>query len=309
MKKVLVLGIFLFSLMRLWAQNYYSKTPPPSFDYDPFTATFSTGSISARLTTANNTTDLYYFWTILQAPDSRFLVNGTYKVPVSFYKSGVTPLEEIKTGAGAGLSYANVLWGYFPKRTTGINTHYFDIIPSQGYIVPANTYTGTFTFRFYRGKPGANRTLRTSTNITMTMVVPARGDISIVNTSGAFNAGSTNLDLDFTDTASGRILSNTMKTFDVVIKSNRNYNLSVSTTSQSYLIHQTKAGEKIPYIFTFDGTAYPLTTVSTTLKSNQGWTSTGEARFGCTINTGIFDDFNVEPGLYRDTLMFTLSVL
>lgn len=309
MKKVLVLGIFLFSLMRLWAQTYYSNTPPPSFNYDPFTATFSTGSISARLKTANNTTDLYYFWTILQAPGSRFLVNGTYKVPVSFYKSGVTPLEEIKTGAGAGLSYANVLWGYFPKRTTGINTHYFDIIPSQGYIVPANTYTGTFTFRFYRGKPGANRTLRTSTNITMTMVVPARGDISIVNTSGIFNFVSTNLDLDFTDAVSGRILSNTTKTFDVVIKSNRNYNLSVSTTSQSYLIHQTKEGEKIPYIFTFDGTTYPLNTVSTTLKLNQGWTSTGEARFACTIKTGLFDDFDVEPGLYRDTLTFTLSVL
>lgn len=309
MKKVLGFGIFLFSLMRLWAQAYYSNTPPPSFNYDPFAETFSTGSISARLTTANNTTDLYYFWTILQAPGSRFLTNGSYSIPVSFYKSGITPLEEIKTGAGAGLSYTDVLWGYFPKTTTGTNSHSYDIIPSQGSIVPANTYTGTFTFRFYRGKPGANRTLRTSTNITMTMVVPARGDISIVNTSGIFNFVSTNLDLDFTDAVSGRILSNTTKTFDVVIKSNRNYNLSVSTTSQSYLIHQTKEGEKIPYIFTFDGTTYPLTTVSTTLKSNQGWTSTGEARFGCTIKTGLFDDFDVEPGLYRDTLTFTLSVL
>lgn len=309
MKKVLGFGIFLFSLMRLWAQAYYSNTPPPSFNYDPFAETFSTGSISARLTTANNTTDLYYFWTILQAPGSRFLTNGSYSIPVSFYKSGITPLEEIKTGAGAGLSYTDVLWGYFPKTTTGTNSHSYDIIPSQGSIVPANTYTGTFTFRFYRGKPGANRTLRTSTNITMTMVVPARGDISIVNTSGIFNFVSTNLDLDFTDAVSGRILSNTTKTFDVVIKSNRNYNLSVSTTSQSYLIHQTKEGEKIPYIFTFDGTTYPLNTVSTTLKLNQGWTSTGEARFGCTIKTGLFDDFDVEPGLYRDTLTFTLSVL
>lgn len=309
MKKVFILGIFLFSIAKLWAQNYYSNTPPPSFNYDPFSATFSTGSISARLRTANNTTDLYYFWTIATAPGSRFLVNGSYRVPVSFYKSGITPLEEIKTGAGAGLSFADVLWGYFPKRTTGINTHYFDIIPSKGSIVPANTYTGTFTFRFYRGTPGSNRTLRTSTNITMTMVVPARGDISIVNTSGSFNLNSTTLDFDFTDAVSGRILSNTTKTFDVVIKSNRNYNLSVSTTSQSYLIHQTKAGEKIPYIFTFDGTTYPLNTVSTTLKSNQGWTSAGETRFGCSIKTGIFDDFDVEPGLYRDTLTFTLSIL
>lgn len=308
MKKFLFFNVFIFLFSALWAQNYYSNTPPPSFSYDPFATTFSTGSISARLTTAS-TKDRYYFWTIAQAPGSRYLVSGSYQVPVSFYKSGVTPLEEIKTGAGAGLSYADVLWGYFPKGTIGIKSHAFDIIPFQGSIVPANTYTGTFTFGFYRGTPGTNRTLQKNTNITMTMVVPARGDISIVTTSQAFNVASTNLDIDFTDTVTGRILSNTTKTFDVVVKSNRNYNLSVSTTSQSNLINQTKPSEKIPYVFVFDGTGYSLNTVSTTLKSNQPWTSAGESRFACSINTGIFDDFDVEPGLYRDTLTFTLSVL
>lgn len=226
---------------------------------------------------------------------------------MSFYKSGVTPLEEIKTGAGAGLSYADVLWGYFPKGTTGINTHPYDIIPSLGSIVPAGTYSGTFTFRFYRGTPGANRTLRTSTNVTMTMTVPARGDLSIVNTNGSFDPGNTNLDLDFTD-VSGLVLANTAKSFDVVIKSNRTYNLAVSSPSQGYMVHQTNAGEKIPYSLTFDGTTYSLTTGSATLKTNQPWTSSGQARFVCTIRTGVYDDFDLQPGLYRDSLTFTMTI-
>ena len=33
MKKVFILGIFLFSIAKLWAQNYYTNTPPPSFNW------------------------------------------------------------------------------------------------------------------------------------------------------------------------------------------------------------------------------------------------------------------------------------
>jgi hypothetical protein len=302
-----IIAIFLiFSASMLGAQNYYSNTPPSSFDYDPFATKSSTGMISAYVTSTNNS-DRYYFWTIAQAPGSRFLTNGGYQVPVSFYKSGVTPLEEIKTGAGSGLSYADVLWGYIPKKTIVTNQHYYDIIPSLGSIVPAGTYSGTFTFRFYRGAPGSNRALQTTTYITMTMAVLGRGDLSIVNANSAFNVGSKSLALDFTD-VSGKLLNGTARGFDVMVKSNQTYSLSVSTSSQGYLIHKTISTEKVPYTFTFNGSNYSLASATVSLLNNVAWTSGGEARYPVSVTLGSFDDFDLEPGQYSDNLTFTLLV-
>lgn len=260
-----------------------------------------TGSANA---TGSGLSGKFLFWDFSPAVGSRTLANGTETIAYGVYK--------YPSGALGNELYA---WSQNPTKNNVYSitlsgqqsnmTFPFAIVPEAKRIKRAGTYTGTIVVGYYTGTLSgtaiSNATQRTSASLGVALTVPVICDLSILPSgTTAFDSGSKSQLLDFGAMSEGESMA-----LNAIMCTNANsWTLAVSSTNGGRMKN---SGENttIPYSFSYNGTAKPLSTISTVIESGS-WAATDSGYAVRPLTFTLEDTFNA-PGTYADNLTFELT--
>ena len=157
---------------------------------------------------------------------------------------------------------SEIIAGSFPVAVALIqtNTHKFfwTINPQQ--VVPASgtPYTdGNLTLSLYSGLLFLSPTLVTTKTITFRARVDSSVDVSLVESGKRFDIGETTQLIDF-----GTLESGEQRGFDVVVRSNNGYAVTMQSQNHQLLVHARAPaiGETVSYSVIFNGGGVDLST-------------------------------------------------
>ncbi len=155
-----------------------------------------------------------------------------------------------------------IIAGSFPVAValTQTNTHKFfwTINPQQ--VVPASgtPYTdGNLTLSLYSGLLFLSPTLVTTKTITFQARVDSSVDVSLVESGKRFDIGETTQLIDF-----GTLESGEQRGFDVVVRSNNGYAVTMQSQNRQLLVHvrAPTIGDTVSYNVIFNGGGVDLST-------------------------------------------------
>jgi hypothetical protein len=155
-----------------------------------------------------------------------------------------------------------IIAGSFPVAValTQTNTHKFfwTIAPQQ--VVPASgtPYTdGNLTLSLYSGLLILSPTLVTTKTITFQARVDSSVDVSLVESGKRFDIGETTQLIDF-----GTLESGEQRGFDVVVRSNNGYAVTMQSQNRQLLVHARAPaiGDTVSYNVIFNGGGVDLST-------------------------------------------------
>jgi hypothetical protein len=193
--------------------------------------------------------------------------------------------------------------GLYPAgvRNTNIE-HPFTVIVPAGSIVPAGTYSGSFSMGLYGAASGATPGFLESRAYSVSVVVPEYTEIGVVQVDAPFFSSSGSQTVDF-----GQLEEGNQESLDLIVRSNVTYSVSVSSANGSALLNVDPAEPTpIPYNLTANGATVAMPAgLAVPLISTAPWTAGGEARYRLNFSVGAFD--MVSAGDYSDTLTFTVS--
>jgi hypothetical protein len=193
--------------------------------------------------------------------------------------------------------------GMFPAGTRNTNIeHPFTVIVPAGSIVPAGTYSGSFTLALYGSPVGTTPGLLENRAFPVSVVVPEYTEIGVVQVDAPFFSPSGSQTVDF-----GQLEDGDQESLDLIVRSNVTYSVSVSSVNGSALLNVDPAEPTpIPYTLNANGASVAmLAGLAVPIISTAPWTAGGEARYRLNFSIGVFD--MVAAGDYTDTLTFTVS--
>lgn len=155
-------------------------------------------------------------------------------------------------------SAANVLSGNFPQAvgvTQSANMSFTWTIPTEQVAKASSTrYSDTVAFDLYDGIPAIGLYLLKDTlNVTFQSKVESMVDLSLVGTGAGFNVNDTSEAVNFGTAATG-----TSRAFDVNIRSNDGYSVTMQSSNQQKLVKGGTPAANIPYSITVGGTSRNL---------------------------------------------------
>ncbi len=157
---------------------------------------------------------------------------------------------------------SEVIAGSFPVAValTQTNTHkfYWTVDPQQ--VVPAagTPYTdGNLTLSLYSGQLLLSPKLEASKTITFQARVDSSVDVSLVESGKRFDIGETTQLIDF-----GTLESGEQRGFDVVVRSNDGYVVTMQSQNQQFLVHSRAPAirDTVSYSVIFNGGGVDLST-------------------------------------------------
>jgi hypothetical protein len=290
----LLCSALVFSQTDTTAYNV-STVSPASFSYSSASPQTETASITtARPTNANVTTQYYHL--ISAALHGSRLV-GQRKV----YRDGDASKESIplfirpKNNANEigteKVSGTTVISGTMNRGNP--STIQFDVVlGTQSGMIPDGTYTNKFTFQMYTGA-----LLPPSGSQATAMVGTLSIDVTAVVFQQIVNVTINPTTLSFgTNMVAGQSYSTSAF---VSVEASTHYNMTVTSANSGHI--RLSSTEAIPYIFSFDGTTYLLSSGSAEVLSNAPF-GTDSFPINFSINNlGFF-----EAGLYTDNLFFNV---
>lgn len=161
---------------------------------------------------------------------SRNLYQGAWTVPMNFFRdAGHTQIIKNFTDA---TSATDVIFGSFPNGrnpTSQILTYY----PALGTLAynRFGPYSDTFQFRLYQGNIGS-ATQRNARNKTFTYNMAKKIDVSLVSSGAPFDVNDASETINF-----GNLLTGATKSFDLIVKYNAGYRVTLSSANQGKLKH------------------------------------------------------------------------
>lgn len=218
-----------------------------------------------------------------------------YQLYDSFSKANI--LKELP---GAS-STSDVIGGSISTSDSSpIALHYYVHIPAEQ-IVTAGTYTDTFTLRVYEGDL-ASYTEIANVSVNLSITVPSMVEMAMVDEGTGFNSSSAGRSIDFGDLSQGD-----SESFDVVIRSNAGYRITMTSSNSGQLKHSSTAAY-VPYILRVDSSTKDLSgggsvevATSTATTSSFGVSHTVEFEIGAVGWT--------EEGPYSDVVSVTAQSL
>ena len=177
---------------------------------------------------------------------------------------------------------------YFPQRSAVTGYEYY------------GTYSDSISAHLYTGSITGSYTLVSTATITYQHSVPKLIDISLVNTSAAFNIA------DTTQTFSFGTLNTPppAQSADLIIKYNAGYGVNLCSTNTGQMKHSSLA-KFVPYTMTLNSTSVNFaTSCGTYVVTGASFNTTG-VRLPMTITPGSIG--TVPSGSYSDTITVTIS--
>lgn len=227
---------------------------------------------------------------------ARSLTNGSYNYPIQIYKDAGHTLI-IKDLADA-TSSSDVIDGVFPEGSGSItNTQVYRPSIDPTTYTRFGSYSDTFTIRLYEGTLSSNVLRRTRT-VTLTYTQPKKIDLSLVDTSAAFNIADTTQTLNF-----GNLTTGAVKAFDLILGYNAGYSLQLSSANNGKLKHASLP-TTINYALTVNGANVNLSSGPASVSSNTGVSPAGGLRLPISATIGSIA--GKDGGNYSDTI--TVSV-
>lgn len=187
-----------------------------------------------------------------------------------------------------------------PNRETNYSANFFVSIPgffTQNFP-PKGTYTDNINVVVWVVKNG-NYDFDETTSLAVSIIVPTRLDISLVDEGGTFDASSLSKVFDF-----GAITQNQIKSADIVVRSNTPYQLKMSSQNGGKL--KLGSSSTIGYLITSNGSNVGVTTPSTEVIFGSGSGNSGVSGDRFNIKVQINEGTSSKAaGLYEDVVTIT----
>ena len=195
-----------------------------------------------------------------------------------------------------------VISGSFPLilglNQTNNHSFYWTINPEQ-IVNPATYSDNSLTLSLYSGLILSSYTLAGTTSITFQATVVSSVDLSLVDNGAAFNISDTTQTVDF-----GTLETAEQQVFDVVIRSNDGYLVTMQSTNNEVLRHESypTVSDTVNYSLTFNSGAIDLSSGSEVqvTSNNGGTTSATGTSFPVQVTVGTVS--SPAAGTYSDVI-------
>ncbi|OUR95468.1 hypothetical protein A9Q84_16680 [Halobacteriovorax marinus] len=230
---------------------------------------------------------------------SRKLYNGADSVDYNYHKreNSSSPIKDVLDAQGGQQRVDFKMNGIY-KRVT-----FFARLPdpfSAG-NVSTGLYLDTATINIVPRDGGT--TGGYSVNISSYLNVQSDVNISLVERGGQFDPNRTAITLDY-----GLMTTGETRGFDLVVKSNSGYRISVSSENNGVMSHISQANFNVGYSFGVNGSSLSLVGSKLSpidiFNSSSPSTSTGDV---IEIDVSILDTSNKLSGAYSDYIYFTAT--
>ncbi|MCP4911977.1 MAG: fimbrial major subunit CsuA/B family protein [Oligoflexia bacterium] len=177
-------------------------------------------------------------------------------------------------------------------------TFYFYLFPEAS-DKRGGTYSDTILVSLYSGRINRTNFFEDSFNMNVNINVPKYANVSLVERNGAYDEFDTSQFIDFSTLTTGESGS-----FDVRIKSNAGYSLSIVSQNGNKMKHLTQ-NSFIDYQFFVDGNLQSVSNSPTVIGSGVGITPAAGSVHQIDIVVG--NVANKLSGAYRDNLTLTVT--
>ncbi|MET0155136.1 MAG: spore coat protein U domain-containing protein [Rickettsiales bacterium] len=226
--------------------------------------------------------------------------NLNYNVYIDAAKSKV--IKSVTTATAS-----EVLTGSFPVLlgTNQTNPHRLYWTASPGQVVPASAsryVDSNLTLSLYTGLLLGIYVLADSKTVTFQAKAESSIDLSLVDTGSAFALGDATQLVDFGNLESGK-----KKSFDLVVRSNAGYRVSLSSQNGQKLKRQ-NASDLIPYSLKLGGSTVNLSSAGVAVQAlaNSALTSNAGSAFPFEVTIGTLGAHE-RAGSYSDVVTATVS--
>lgn len=305
MKKLPLFMILLGTLVAAGAQEVFRLSPNAlsglSYDAQSDNATAATAVIRIRQALE---VDFLYALSFEPGMTGRRLLgpDPAYTLGYELLNTAVQPPRILKSWQ-EGLYPDDFPTGLFPAGTRNTNIeHPYSIRIPAGAIVPAGTYSGSFSVNLYGGPVGSPPLLTSTRSLPVSVVVPEYTEIGVVQVGAPYFMPSPSQTLDF-----GQLVEGDRESLDLIVRSNVRYSVSVASAHGSALRNTNPAEPTpIPYLLEASGVSISMPAgLSVSLVNSAPWTAGGETRYRLDFTIRAFE--MVAAGEYTDTLTFTIS--
>jgi spore coat protein U-like protein len=164
---------------------------------------------------------------------------------------------------------------------------------------PSGTYVDTFSIKVFENTEPTGP-LRVSSNVTISTLMPKLLEISMVQTGGGFNSSQTTRNIDF-----GSISEGESRGFDLLVRSNAGYSVSMASQNNGRLKHTTPSITSfVPYQLLVNSSQKDLSNGSVTVAAGPGQTSTAGVANEVTFIAG--STASSVAGNYSDNITVTV---
>ncbi|MBI5783359.1 MAG: spore coat protein U domain-containing protein [Gammaproteobacteria bacterium] len=199
---------------------------------------------------------------------------------------------------------SEIVAGSFPVAValTQTNTHKFYWTANPQQVVPAagTAYSdGNLTLSLYSGQLLLSPTLEATKTITFQARVDSSVDLSLVESGKRFDIGETTQLVDF-----GTLESGEQRGFDVVVRSNNGYVVTMQSQNQQLLVHSRAPAirDTVSYSVIFNGGGVDLSTgAPVQVIAGTGTTPATGIAFPIKFTVGMLSG-NEAAGTYSDTI-------
>ncbi len=275
--------------------------------YSPFTATTYNQTVAFDVSGGAVTVACSYFITLSAGSSGnngqRTLVLGSKILNYNAYTDSTNTniLKDLTTATAS-----QILTGSFGIGSGLTNHHTFSwtITPQQIVNATTSPYSDTVTLTVYTGILGILPVQVATQTLTFQSTVDSDVDLSLVPSGSAFNIASTLETVDF-----GNLASGASQGFDLVIRSDSGYKVTLqSANKQALLIQNAAYTDTVPYTMTINGTSVDLSSgaaVSPVAVSGVTTAQTGVA-LPIVITLGTLTGHETS-GTYQDIVTVTVS--
>lgn len=305
MKMILAVLLLSCALVTAGAQEIFRLSPKAinglSYDAQSDNPTPATVIVRIRQALAE---DFAYALSFEPGTSGRRLIgpDPSYTLAYELLDTSYNPPRILKAWMD-GLYPGDFPAGLFPAGTRNTNIeHPFLVIIPAGAIVPAGTYSGSFSVDLYGSLVGLPPAFISTDTFSLSVTVPEYTEIGVVQADAPFFSPSLSQTVDF-----GQLEEGDQESLDLIVRSNVTYSVSVSSANGAALLNVDPAEPTpIPYILDANGASVSMTAgLAVPIISTAPWTAGGEARYRLNFSIGAFE--MVAAGEYTDTLTFTVS--
>ncbi len=274
--------------------------------YNPFDSTTYNQTISFDVTGGGSGGLCNYFLTLGAGGSAnatqRILTQGATTMNYNVYLDS-TNTTVLKDFSAASLT--SIIVGTFANNSSNVTNHHtisWTITPLQVKAATTSYLTDTATLTLYTGILNILPVQVDSKALTFQTKVDSSVDLSLVPSGIPFNLSSTQQTVDF-----GNMVSGTAKGFDMVIRSNDGYKITLTSANKQKMAYQGAATDKVSYTLKVNGAAVnlsagtPVSPVAITGTTN----STGVA-VPVVVTLGALTGTET-AGTYKDAITVTVS--
>jgi len=297
------LGLLLGAIFCSNAQNYTLQVANITWvggpgGYSPFSATAYPNTVNFTITKNANGSRSYSVMAGTSATSgsyTRQMASGVNRLNYQLYTTSA--MTYVLQAPNVATANNDINGTSNAARGTVIPLSFLFYIP-PGQVVAAGTYSDTVVVGIYNAYNSASP--MTSKSITITTVVAASADLSIVPTGSAFSA-STSQTLPFGTLASGQVLG-----CDLLVKKNTSATVTFNSANHGVMkAIPTPDTDQIPYTFVANGVTLNLASAAN-LTLPTGVDATG-MRLPISVTIGSLS--GVGAGNYQDQVTITVTAL